>query len=265
MRKKSPANVMRLAPDSKVLAICFGAWGMIMADGAIVSWGAPSNIGGVGDVSLIGNLVEAVNTGIDGNSVPTTVAVNGVTFSGWVTAGGGAPVSPGNHFTLTAAPNFAHQGFDGFGSVFEPFNNLPAVYRSLLMGGNYVSNQQNPTDFTGSITLGISGLTIGLEYYFQWWTSDSRPFASGPVIATSGGTSVALDPNTSNAAGGVGQFAIGTFTADAPTQVVTFTTTGNANLQSAFQLRVVPEPSAALLFVAAFSVLVGGCRRRLTD
>ncbi len=266
MRTKSLANVMRHAPGPRVLAICFGAWwGMITAEAAIVSWGLPSNIGGVGDVSLLGNLVEAVNTGFDGNSVPTTVAVNGVTFTGWVTAGGSAPVSPGSHFTLTAAPNFAHQGFDGFGSIFEPFNNLPSAYRTLLAGANYVSNQQNPTDFTGSITLGISGLTTGLEYYFQWWTNDSRPFASGPVIATSGGASVALDPNTTNAAGGAGQFAIGTFTADAPTQVVTFTTTGNANLQSAFQLRVVPEPSTAFLFVIALSVLFGGNRRRLRE
>jgi hypothetical protein len=240
-----------------------GTWwglGCATADGAIVAWGTPANVAGVGDVSLLGALVEAVNTGIDGNSVPTTVAVNGVTFLGWSTAGGSAQVSPGGHFSITAAAGFTHQGFDGFGSFAAPFSNLPTDYKTLLRGGNYVSNQLNANDFTGAITLAISGLTVGVRYEFQWWTNDSRPFSSGPVIATSGGASVALDPNVTNGTGGVGQFATGTFTADAPTQTVVFTTTGNANLQSAFQLRI-PEPSSALLFATAFAVL-GGCWRR---
>ena len=68
------------------------------------------------------------------------------------------------------------------------------------------------------------------------------------MTATSGATSVSLSPNTTNAVGGIGQFAIGTFTADSTTQDIVFSTTGNANLQSAFQLRGSPIISGTISY-----------------
>jgi hypothetical protein len=57
-------------------------------------------------------------------------------------------------------------------------------------------------------------------------------------MASTGGTSVLLDPNTTDSAGGLGQYVIGTFVADAATQDILFTTTGNAVGHSGYQLRV---------------------------
>jgi hypothetical protein len=231
------------------------------ADAANVVWTPPVTVSAATDVSAIGTLLEAANTGIDQNSVPTTVAVNGVTFTGWGIAGAGSFVSPGGHFTMSVAAGHFQQSFDGFGSTSAPFSALPANYRTLLAGGNFAQNQTNANDFTGTLTLAISGLTINNQYQFQWWTNDSRPFSTGPVTATAG-TSVSLDPNTTDGAGGVGQYAIGTFTADATMQNIVFTTTGNANLQNAFQVRLVPEPAGVLTLFAAGSMLATLRRRR---
>ena len=98
----------------------------------------------------------------------------------------------------------------------------------------------------------INGLTIGAVYEFQWWFSDSRPFSTGPVTATTGAISVSLDPNTTDSAGGIGQYAIGTFIADATTQDIVFSTTGNAVGHNAFQVRQIPEPSSGVLVAAGF-------------
>jgi hypothetical protein len=219
------------------------------AAGADISWTSPTTVSGPNDVSATGGLVEAVNTGSDQNGSGATTTVNGVTFVGWPVNGGGVNFSPGGHFSFVAAPGYFHSSFNGFGSAVPPFSSLPASYQTLLGWGNFSISSTNPNDFTGALTLTISGLIVGASYQFQWWTNDSRPFAIGPVTATTGATGVSLSPNTTNAAGGLGQFATGTFVADGPTQSIVFSTTGNAVLVSGFQLRVIPEPSAISLLM----------------
>jgi hypothetical protein len=107
----------------------------------------------------------------------------------------------------------------------------------LLDGADYASNPSQ-TQFNGSITMTINGLALGNTYEFQWWFNDSRPFSTGPLMASTGFTSVLLDPNTTDSAGGLGQHVIGTFVADAHTQDILFSTTGNAVGQSGYQLRL---------------------------
>ena len=205
--------------------------------GANILWGPASAISGDSDVRTGGTLVEAVNQGgVPFGPVPSAT-VNEVTFVGWGVAGGGPFVSPGGRFTLTGTPGHALQGSNVFGSPSPPFSSLSPDYQVLLSHLVFSQNNFNANDFTGPITLTINNLTVGAPYEFQWWVNDSRPFATGPVIATTGLTSVALDPNITNSAGGVGQFAIGTFVADSTTQQITFTTTGNATGHNAFQLR----------------------------
>ena len=233
--------------------------------GANVLWNAPGNISGINDVSTVGSLIEAANTGSDSNGVGTTTTVNGVTFIGFPVNGGGTIASPGGHFGLTAAAGYFHSSFNGFGSGSSPFSSLAASYQTLLGWGNFTVNSSNPNDFTGALTLTISGLMIGQQYLFQWWTNDSRPFATGPVIATSGVTTVGLSPNTTNSPGGVGQFAIGTFTADATTQLIVFSAGGNATLISGFQLRAIPEPSTMPLVLTgmACAIIARRVRRKV--
>jgi hypothetical protein len=234
------------------------------ASAAVVAWSLPITVSGDADINTLGAMVEAANLSGNASGFAATTTVNGVTFTGWLPAGAGVSTSPGGHFVFAPAPGHFLQSFDGFGSVAAPFSALSANYRTLLTGGSFSQNQVNANDFTGPMTLTLSGLSPGAPYQFQWWTDDSRPFATGPITATTGLTSVSLDPNTTDAAGGVGQFVTGTFTADAPTQVITFSTTGNGNVQNAFQLRMIPEPSTAAL-LAGFAALATSIRRRRRD
>jgi hypothetical protein len=211
------------------------------ARAAAIAWGPPTNISGDSDVSLNGTHLSAVNPGLYGSiGLPTTV--NGVNFIAWATGGAGTQTDPSGRFTMTPAPGFGFFTTSGLGSGAAPFAALSAPYQVLLNGADYASNPSQ-TQFNGSITMTINHLVVGSEYEFQWWFNDSRPFSTGPLTATTGVTSVSLDPNTSDAAGGLGQYAIGTFTADATTQDILFSTTGNAVGHSGYQLRLlVPEP-----------------------
>jgi hypothetical protein len=203
---------------------------------ATIAWGPPTNISGDSDVSTNGTLLGAVNPGLYG-SIAQATTVNGVNFIAWAPNGGAVVTDPSGLFTLTPAPGFAVFTTSGLGSASAPFSALSSAYRVLLDGADYASNPSQ-TQFNGSITMTINGLADGKTYEFQWWFNDSRPFSTGPLMASTGVTSVLLDPNTTDSAGGLGQHIIGTFVADAATQDILFSTTGNAVGHSGFQLRV---------------------------
>ena len=69
--------------------------------------------------------------------------------------------------------------------------------------------------------------------------------------------------NTSNSNGGLGQFAIGTFIADATgSQSITFSPSSNAGpTLNGFQLRVVPEPSTFAMLGLGLPALLAFRRR----
>ena len=138
-----------------------------------------------------------------------------------------------------------------FGSAQAPFTNLPAGYQTLLQSG--VSSATSAT-----ITLTMSNLVVGQIYQYQWWTNTSGPNASAADFVTaSAGNRVTLMPNPSGTNGGLGQFAIGVFTADSSTQTVSYdgVTSRVGPVLNGFQLRVsgagtgAPEPSSLLLIV----------------
>jgi hypothetical protein len=111
-------------------------------------------------------------------------------------------------------------------------------------------------------------LKIGFDYEFQWWSNLSGtnpPQAHG----ASAGNSVTLIDNTSGLEGGLGQFAIGRFTADSAIQVINFAPVPPNGSQAfaqlnAFQLRSVPETSSVLAGILPLGVLIVGflVRRR---
>ena len=99
---------------------------------------------------------------------------------------------------------------------------------------------------SGSATLNLTGLLEGQEYAIQYWVQDIRAGAETRTLTLDDQTT--LDYNISDTANsGVGQWAVGTFTADntgSQTINITSATYSEMNL---FQLRAIPEPSAALL------------------
>lgn len=223
-----------------------------LASAALITWGSATTISGDTDVSTSGTLVGAFNIG--GTGVPSTT-VNGVTFQSFVvgTTGG-------------TAGNFALSGsgilINASDSTSPPFSNLSAAYKTLLA---------TATNTSSPITLTISGLTVGDTYQFEFWSHASNPNYVGnrPVTANGDGGTVLVNSNASNAVGGLGQFAIGTFLANSSTQTISFSGPSGVPLDG-FQLRdttpisaPVPEPaSLAIWGLSALSCAVVGYRRR---
>jgi hypothetical protein len=204
-----------------------------LANASSITWGSATNISGDANVSTSGALVGAFNLGGPGVGATT---VNGVAFAPFV-LDTNASYTVGN-FTFTGG-GFGNN--NSVGSANAPFANLSASYQTLLSSA--------AGGFGPAITLTMNGLTIGDTYQFEWWLNTSNGFVTS-VTATSG-NSVALSSNTTGTDGGLGQFATGTFVANAASQVITFASPG-PNPLDGFQLRdesvqAVPEPVSLLL------------------
>jgi hypothetical protein len=182
---------------------------------AMITWGPATTISGNSDVVTTGALLYAYNMG------DTTVAattVNGVTF---------APFAIPNTFPspqsvvvgdvgLAESPYYLF-GYSLFGSGSTPYANLSTAYKTLLDSAAFA-------DAPATITVSLGGLTVGQDYTVQWWTSDAS-LRYGSLTTASGVSSVTLDPNTTDTDGGLGQYAVGTFTASSTAE--TFTLTGS--------------------------------------
>jgi hypothetical protein len=203
--------------------------------GADINWGSPQQITGDSDVSTNGTLIGAFNIGDTG--VPSTT-VNGVTFQSFPAPGGAG--TSGN-FIMTPGGGGVFNSNTSGGSALPPFSNLSSGYQSLL--SSYVTPLFSP------VTLTISGLVVGGQYEFQFWSNLSSQMFGYQITATGGNNSVNLSSNTGEAEGGLGQFVIGDFTADATTQTITFLGDGDGGFLNGVQLRQVPEPRPALLLV----------------
>jgi hypothetical protein len=222
-----------------------------VATNAPISWQGPITISGDTNVATEGTLVGAFN--MAGN----TVVVNNVTFASFTYPSLATTATSGN-FTFTESPGHL-LAESSFGSANMPFSGLGQNYQTLL-------STAMSTDDNNTLTLTISGLIVGQQYEFQWWLNDSISPNSGFLTTATAVNSVSLDDNTTNATGGVGQFAIGTFTA-APggTETITFTGTDptQAPTIDAFQLRAVPEPSTWAQLTTGAVVLGTIVRRKI--
>jgi hypothetical protein len=194
--------------------------GITQSQAATIIWGTPTavNVNDATQVSTTGTSILAVQPSNQGDNT-----VNGVAFLNNNTQNG---------VSLSTVGLAGANGFTG-GSL--------NTYERLLDGGWYGN---------GTATINLSGLTEGQEYQLQFWVADFRA-PNDPVRSetlTAGNTSGTL--TFLNAAAGNATYIIGTFTAGTGgTQTITMTGTDSGqNVQvNAFQLRAIPEPSAALL------------------
>ena len=243
-----PADVILAAPSGEGnFPADFKGENNGVAMGAVITWSAPQNIAGDSDVITGGSLVGAFNVGDTGVSAAT---VNGVTFNPF--ALGGASSGTIGNFTLATTDIFLSDNVF-HDSTAAPFTNLSAGYKTLLASATLTATPAN-------FTLTMSGLTLGHQYKFQWFVNTSGPGAQ--LHLASAGNTVALSDNVSNLDGGLGQFVVGTFVADALSEVITFSPnsgSGQAAQLNGFQLRdlgAVPEPTGTVLTFSGLCVLM---------
>lgn len=217
---------------------------------APIAWSAPTNISADSNVNNAGITLGAFRLG---NTGLTAATVNGVTFMSLGVPDNTNTVTSGN-FSLNLNLSFSTN--TACGTTAGAYGQLPAATQNLLQSGSFSQNNQ--------ITLTMSGLTVGRAYTFEWWANNAGNFTGYGyqlVRGNSGSSpsatnSVTLTANTgtplgNSPAGGVGQFVVGTFTANTTSQAVSFTSTNDAAILNAFQLRTAaPEPSS----VAALAI-----------
>jgi hypothetical protein len=241
---------------------------------ATIDWGSGAqNIANDNDVSTDGTLVDAfglsMDYGIVGAFGNTSATVNGVTFQPYdLPLDLSSSVTSGNY-------NFAAYSGGGSGSLYNYINlqygygvnygtayqQLSQPYQGMLSAGGgataYLGSGADLSDlnYVHTLALTMSGLTIGETYEFQWWDSDANPNTHAAVnnntlnTTATAGNSVSLFAGPGVDYSSAGQYAIGTFTADAVSQEIDFTGASSSDdpLVDAFQLRggitPVPEPS----------------------
>lgn len=234
-----------------------------ISNAATITWQSAQNIAGDSDVDTVGTLVRALNfnhTTLDaaevGGESPT---VNGVTFadvspsssSSWSSGAGAGDIT-----LAVGAPSGNWGNFDGFNGSAAPYTGLSNNYKSLLTSAVFKIGANQTATYT------LLNLTPGTPYRVQFFVNDSRNFSftwTATDQFTAGNVSDALDVNVGNANGKLGQYVIGTFTANATTQVISVLgsdPTNNRGIQlNGYQLREVPEP-ATLGLLALGSMMI---------
>jgi hypothetical protein len=244
---------MRARLTAALGVLIFGLTGSIAEAATIdITWGSPTTIVGDSDVSTTGTRFHAVSFGATGATDRTvnTVAFTPLNASASGTAG---PISSSNGsggtITLTKDTGSNLFGFDSATSTTNPFNSLSTAYKDLLSHYNYGGLSR---------TLSISGLSPNTPYEVQIFYNDPR--ANQGASTTYDSAEVTLDGHTGtdSTAGGVGQYAIGTFTTGPSDTQQAFT----VSTINAFQIRVVPEPSAAFAAMTVGGLGLLARRRR---
>ena len=182
---------------------------------ATITWGTPTTVSGDADVLVTGTNVYAYFEG--GSAANQTI--NGVTF---VNAGG---TTTWGNVAFSGSGTFAY-GTNAFGANVAPFAGLSSAYSNILSGGIWISGG-------AAVTVTLNNLIVGHQYNVQFWSNDSRfpGVQTNRYNSLSGNWGVGnqLLFNSTHVLGGVGQYVIGTFVADATSQ--SFVVTGG-NLTS---------------------------------
>lgn len=217
--------------------------------GAVITWSSPTTVSGDSDVSTAFPTFGAWHF-LNGGA---NTSVNGVTFTDFFSSINGQALASGQ-------PNFTGGDNEGnsigaFGGDTSPFTSLSSGYQTLLSRGLFKADGNSAT------TLTLNGLTIGQQYRVQIWVNDSRDLPNvwqrTALIADGigGNFSGPLSYNAAQASGGVGQFVIGTFTADATSQLLLISS-DNPQVNGLY-VTVVPEPSTVVLTLFAAASLIG--------
>lgn len=197
---------------------------VVAAHASTITWIGPTTIAGDSDVAIAGKTVFAYTGG-------SPATVNGVTFT---------PMLAANQNNA----DLQFSGFSGYNTLVytSTSNNFAALsggYQNILKGGVYNEGAM--------ATVTLKNLVVDLDYTVQIWVNDPRSGATTGRYAVVDAEGPVLHYNQTKAAGGVGAYAVGTFTADSATQ--SFTLDGDVSTQlNAIQLRIEPVPLLDALY-----------------
>jgi len=225
----------------------------VQVNAAVITWGTANNMAGAdatGDVDVSwGVLVSALN--VNGAS---DVSLNGVAFE-----------TEANNTSITV-PGNPHTDF-----VFDP--TTPAITSTDYL---------NSLDYAryGVSQIQVTGLNIGTDYRIQVWANDARG-SSYVALGRSTFLNAGDGTNPTNGVGNVqlaenqnvggtstlGQWVIGSFTADSDTETIFVSGYDGNEYKTEFavvplvQVRAIPEP-AALGLIASVAAGMIFIRRR---
>jgi len=216
------------------------------ARAATINWGSPVTISGTLDVDTTGTLFASANFGSSGSET-----VNGVIFDAFTASGTSTTVG---NITLTSSGGLSGFTYSPPATTTAPYGNLPLEYRNILTPFVYTDVQSQQVT--------VSGLTTGGTYAIQFWVQDPRAEFGARTVTVGSQT---LDVNTTDADGGLGQWVLGQFIADATTQSFNVGPGPGgptpATYSNAMQVRLVPEPTQ-MVSVAAIGSALGMWRMR---
>jgi len=187
---------------------------------AIISWDPPQPISGFNDVSTNGSYF---GSWAPYNPLAQNSPVNGVTFFG-------------DDLGIT------YTGFNSGTQIFGTHTTPDSNYNGLLQNGIFSDGTNASFTLNGD---GMRPLVAGRPYLIQCWVSDTQSFGAGRTERI--GSSAPLTYQSTN---GMGQFLVGRFIADGPSQ--TFSLNANASAQLNFlQVRDLSTNTPPALSVAA--------------
>jgi autotransporter-associated beta strand protein len=183
------------------------------ARAANITFSTPATLAGDADVLNAGESTYAYDWS-------TAQTVNGVPFTATAATG----TVGGGNITLSG---FSGANASVFTSTVNPFNNLSAAYKASLVGSVF-----NATSNTLALVT-LNNLTFGRKYQVQLWAGDPRTGNTTNraewIYDGIGGATNLVKLNMTATNGGLGQWTLGSFTADSSSQNFTLDATAPGN------------------------------------